>query len=66
MAVNDEMACSYSDCLGEAQNTGCQAEGVVGSRAQEPGESHASRLLLSFSTYGNRPTNTLVEMTSAP
>lgn len=30
MAVNDEMACSYSDCLGEAQNTG-QGEGVVGS-----------------------------------
>ena len=66
MAVMDEMACSYSGCLGEAQNTGCQGEGVVGSWAKRAkGVPHKSATAVFSFTCGNRPRNTLVETTSA-
>lgn len=49
MAVMDEMACSHSGCLGEAQNTGCQGQGVVGSWAKRAkGVPHKSATAVFF------------------
>lgn len=66
MAVMDEMACSYSDCLGEAQNTGCQEREGQGLRPEELGVPRKLAAAVSSSTCGKRPRNILVQTTSAP
>lgn len=66
MAVTVRWLVPTQSCLGEAQNAGCQGEGVVGAWARSARGILHSRLQLSLLTCGNKPMYTLAEMTSVP